>query len=317
MPRDNLPTCVSVTALYAAYQAFMLSRQAMRCTNKTLEHYQYGAGGFVSWLHGQGVSRVDDITAHHVRAYLVCLEGQGLKDTSQHAQARAIKTFLRWLVAEGDLDRSPMDKVKMPRLEQRIPEPFTVEHIQSLLEHCDRKSPRGARNYAIVLTLLDTGLRAAEFLGLTVASVNMTTGITTVIGKGRKQRQVRVGSKARSAILRMLGFRAQVKPSDPLWVAYDTLHEQVEGPLSIGGLQMVLARLGREAGVMPCSPHRFRRTFALWALRNGMDLHSLRLLMGHSDLTVLQRYLALSGEDVERAHLAHSPVDRILSSKGR
>lgn len=313
MLRDNLPTCVSVTALYAAYQAFLLSRQAMRCTPSTLEHYEYGAGGFVQWLHEQGVRRVDDITAHHVRAYLVGLERQGLKDTTQHAQARAIKTFLRWLVSEGDLDRSPMDKVKMPRLEQRIQEPFAVEHIQSLLGHCNRKTPRGARNYAIVLTLLDTGLRAAEFVSLSVSSVNMTTGITTVLGKGRKQRQVRVGSKARSAILRMLGFRGQVRPDDPLWIAYDTLHDQIKGPLSIGGLQMVLARLGRESGVMPCSPHRFRRTFALWALRDGMDLHSLRLLMGHSDLTVLQRYLALAGEDVERAHVAHSPVDRILS----
>ena len=273
MLRDNLPTCVSVTALYAAYQAFILSRQAMRCTEKTIEHYRYGAGGFVSWLHQQGVRRVDEITAHHFRAYLVDLQSQGLKDTTQHAQARAIKTFLRWLVSEGDLDVSPMNKVKMPRLAQTIPEPFAVEHIQSLLEHCNRKSPRGARNYAIVLTLLDTGLRAAEFLSLTVGSVNMNTGIATVTGKGRKQRQVRIGNKARSAILRMLGFRGQVKPGDPLWVAYDTLHEQVKGPLSIGGLQMVLARLGREAGVMPCSPHRFRRTFALWALRDGMDLH--------------------------------------------
>jgi len=71
-------------------------------------------------------------------------------------------------------------------------------------------------------------------------------------------------------------------------------------------------RPGRAAGVRPCAPHRFRRTFALWCLRDGMDLHSLRLLMGHSNLTVLQRYLALASGDVERAHIAHSPVDNLL-----
>ena len=59
-------------------------------------------------------------------------------------------------------------------------------------------------------------------------------------------------------------------------------------------------------------PHKFRRTFALWCLRDGMDLHSLRLLMGHSSLGVLQRYLALAGEDIERAHRLHSPVDNLL-----
>ena len=62
----------------------------------------------------------------------------------------------------------------------------------------------------------------------------------------------------------------------------------------------------------PCAPHRFRRTFTLWCLRDGMDLHSLRMLMGHSSLAVLQRYLALAGEDVERAHKAHSPADKLL-----
>ena len=78
------------------------------------------------------------------------------------------------------------------------------------------------------------------------------------------------------------------------------------------GLQTVLVRLGKRAGVKPCAPHRFRRTFALWCLRDGMDLHSLRLLMGHASLDILQRYLALAGEDVERAHRAHSPADILL-----
>jgi integrase/recombinase XerD len=75
---------------------------------------------------------------------------------------------------------------------------------------------------------------------------------------------------------------------------------------------MLCKRLGEKAGVIPCYPHRFRRTFALWCLRDGMDLHSLRVLMGHSSLAVLQRYLALAGEDIERAHKLHSPVDKVL-----
>jgi integrase/recombinase XerD len=70
-------------------------------------------------------------------------------------------------------------------------------------------------------------------------------------------------------------------------------------------------RLGEKAGVK-CHPRRFRRTFALWCLRDGMDLHSLRLLTGHSSLDVLQRYLALAVEDIERAQKLHSPVDNPL-----
>jgi len=122
---------------------------------------------------------------------------------------------------------------------------------------------------------------------------------------------VRVGAKARGAIIRMMGYRPQAKAGDALWPAFDAQGRE-RGALTLSGLQTALRRLGARAGVVPSGPHRFRRTFALWCLRDGMDLHSLRLLMGHSDLTVLQRYLALAGEDVERAHAAHSPADRLL-----
>jgi site-specific recombinase XerD len=112
----------------------------------------------------------------------------------------------------------------------------------------------------------------------------------------------------------MLGYRESTKPTDPLWVSYDIQGREI-GRLTLEGLKMAVVRLGRKAGVRPCAPHRFRRTFALWCLRDGMDLHSLRMLMGQSTLVVLQRYLALAAEDVERAHAAHSPADKLLERK--
>ena len=69
------------------------------------------------------------------------------------------------------------------------------------------------------------------------------------------------------------------------------------GPLTLSGLQMVLRNFGEKAGVLPCHPHRFRGTFALWRLRDGIDVHSLRLLMGHSSLAVLQKVPGLGGGD--------------------
>ena len=312
---DGLRSRVSLTGLgmplYVAMRAFMISRRSARCTAKTLEHYDYTVGGFVGWLTAQGVPDVERVTPDHIREYLITLQERGLKDTTQHAHARGIKAWLNWLVAEEDLERSPMRKVAMPRLAKRIPPPFASEDVQSLLESCDRKSAIGARNYAIVFALLDTGLRVSEFVSLRVGDLDMRTGLATVLGKGEKQRTVRAGTKARSAIQHMLAYREDIEGGDPLWVAYG-LPGSETGPLSVHGLQSMLTRLGRRAGVAPCAPHRFRRTFALWMLRDGCDLHSLRMLMGHSSLDVLQRYLELGGEDIQRAHIAHSPGDRIL-----
>jgi len=294
------------TGLDFALEGFMLSREAMRCTPKTLEHYDYTLGGFTAYLAHQGISDVADITAHHIRAYLGSLQRRDLKDTTQHIHARGIRAWLNWLVAEGELDTSPMKRVSMPRLEKRIPPPFSPQEVRTLLAACDRRTELGARNYAMILTLLDTGLRAAEFCSLHVGDLDMRSGLCTVLGKGSKQRTVRMGAKARGAIVKMLGLRGDVAGDEPLWAG------RGGQPLGIHGLQTMLHRLGRRVGVMPCAPHRLRRTFALWCLRDGMDLHSLRMLMGHSTLDVLQRYLALAGEDIERAHKAHSPADKLL-----
>lgn len=295
------------------YQSFLLDRQAKRCTSKTLTHYTYTLGTFVRWLQAQRVSSPEEITSNHIRAYLVDLQVRGLRDTTQHAHARGIKTWLRWLVNEGEMDESPMRRVSMPRLEKRIQPPFSPEDIKALLAACNTKTPKDLRTTAMILALLDSGLRASEFVGLAVSSVDMRSGLVTVMGKGHKQRTVRFGTKTRQAILRYLARRQAATQASALWVAYQPGGEE-RGQLTLRGLQMVFRRLGREAGVMPCHPHRFRRTFALWCLRDGMDLHSLRLLMGHSSLAVLQRYLALAGEDIERAHKLHSPVDNLLQS---
>jgi site-specific recombinase XerD len=294
------------TGLDFAFEGFMLSREAMRCTAKTLEHYQYTLGSFTDYLADQDVHDVAEITPHDIRAYLVGLQRRGLKDTTQHIHARGIRAWLNWLVDEGELDTSPMRRVAMPRLEKRIPPPFSPQEVQTLLAACDQRTVLGARNYAIILTLLDTGLRAAEFCSLHVGDLDMRSGLCTVLGKGSKQRTVRVGARARGAIVKMLAMRGDVTPDEPLWAG------RTGQGIAIHGLQTMLHRLGRRVGVMPCAPHRLRRTFALWCLRDGMDLHSLRMLMGHSTLDVLQRYLALAGEDVERAHKAHSPADKLL-----
>jgi len=101
--------------LDASLSAFLLDREAARCTPKTLEHYHYTCGTFVAWLRDQGIADVAQIGPQHIRAYLVSLQRRGLKDTTQHAHARGIKAWLNWLVREGDLNESPMRRTAMPR----------------------------------------------------------------------------------------------------------------------------------------------------------------------------------------------------------
>jgi integrase/recombinase XerC len=233
----------SRSSLESSLEEFLLSREAERCTPKTMTHYRYTVGHFLEWLTTtQHVTTLADIRPTHIRAYLVDLQRRGLKDTTQHAHARGIRCWLNWLVEEGELEASPMRRVAMPRLEARIPAPFSTEDVRRLLAACDRDTATGARNYAMCLALLDSGLRASEFASLRVGDVDPRSGLLVVMGKGGKQRQTRLGAKARQAIARMLRYRPGVGPGDALWAVYSLAREAV-GALTAHGMQVCLRRL--------------------------------------------------------------------------
>ena len=299
MPQDTqlipLPTCLDM---------FLLHQEASHHTPRTIQFYRYNLSRFLAFLQERGIQFPNEITPHHIRQFLVSLEHRGLKDTTIHSFARPIKTFLNFLVVEGILEASPMRNVSMPKLEQRILPPFSKDDIQKLLTTCSRDW-YGLRDKAIILCLLDTGLRAAEFVGLNVGDID-DDGTITVHGKGGKDRYVHAGALARKALMRYLATRGHLPPHAPMWIG------RTGKRLTGNGLFQILRRRGRQAGVWPVGPHRFRRTFAIWSLRNGMDVYHLRAILGHADLQMAQRYLALLKEDIIQAHQRASPVDRMI-----
>lgn len=297
------PAAQSRTPLGLALESFLLDAEARRLTPASLRFYRQQLGPFLDFLSGQQVSKPEAVTPHHIRSYLVGLERRGLSDSSQHGAARSIRAFCNFLVREELLTASPMRRVQMPRQEKTILPAFTPEEARAIHTACDCE-----RDRAIVLTLLDTGCRASEFVALDVGDVDMATGKVWVRrGKGRKQRYVFLGARARKTLIKHLMERSNTADGEPLWIS-----QHGGARLTIWGLALVLRRLGERSGVDHCHAHTFRRTFALWSLRSGMNLMALQQLMGHSDLAMLRRYLALVDEDLADAHRKHGAVDTMF-----
>ena len=293
----------TLTSLQLALDSFLLDAEARRLTPKTIRYYRQQIQPFLDSLSTQGVITPEAITAHHIRRHMVEMQRRGLADASIHASARAIRAFCNFMVREELLDKSPMRKVQMPRVEQRILPAFTPVEVQRLLAFCEND-----RDKAIVLCLLDTGCRVSEFVALDVGDVDIHSGKVLVRqGKGRKQRVAFLGSRARKALLKYFMVRGGVQADGPLWPNLNTSKR-----LTDSGLRLMLRRLGRRAEVDHCNPHTFRRSFALWSLRAGMNIYALQQIMGHSDLSILRRYLALVEEDLHDAHQKHGAVDNML-----
>jgi integrase/recombinase XerC/integrase/recombinase XerD len=249
------------------------------------------------------------VTPTHIRAYLIGLEKRGLKNTTVHAHARSIRVWYNWMVAEGDVQISPMKNVKMPKMEKRLPVVITLENVKKVLDACP-KTPIGLRDRALLMSLLDSGMRATEFLSVRVGDLDMKTGIIRVHGKGHKERVVCLGAKARVAIVRYMKTRPEVQPHDPLWIAYDLQGQTTDG-LRYEGLRQLLRRLTLKTGVK-LSAHTFRRTFATWASTQHMDVFSLQRLLGHADVSTTRIYVDQNEAALTESHRLFGPVDHML-----
>lgn len=297
-----LPTPLPPAELERALDSFLLDCEARRLTAPTLAFYRQQLEPFTRHLDALNHTMLDAITPNDIRSYLVELQNRELADNSIHAAARAIKAFLNFCVREELLDASPMRKVRMPKRDDRILPAFGTDEVKRILDAC--LTPR---DRAIVFCLLDSGCRVAEFVKLDVGDLDMKTGALQVHqGKGRKDRVTFIGAKARKALSTYLAKRSGYTPADPMWITDEGTR------LSLDGLENLLKRLAKRSGIKTCHAHTFRRTFALWSLRSGMDIFSLQRLMGHSDLTVLRRYLALVERDLADAHRKYGAVDNML-----
>lgn len=263
-----------------AFADFILSRKALRRTSKTIEFYEYTIGAFMQWL-GDKTPTVRDVRIY--LAHLTCA------DATVHAHARGIRAFLRFCHQEGWIDE-PV-RVQMPKVAQKRQPVLDAEQLHRLFSAC-----RSSRDKALVLLMVDTGLRRNETLSLTWDDVDMSTGLVHVVGKGGKHRSVVLGVKSRRALLK----HRRGNREDRLFT------------LRPSGLRQVFRRLSKRAGVY-CTPHILRRTFATMYLKAQGDVITLQMLMGHSSLETTRRYVTLTDEDLVTAHQAHGPVDRFIS----
>jgi integrase/recombinase XerC/integrase/recombinase XerD len=294
-------------SLVDALDLFLLDCEARQFTAHTLRFYRGRLGLFVAWCVEHDAPALGDVGAPTIRRFIVDLARRKLSSAYVHGFARAIRAFLNYCVRDELLDISPFARVQMPRLEKKILPALTATELQRVLAACT-----SARDRAIVLTLLDSGLRASELCALDLADVDRATGAVMVRrGKGQKDRVSYIGPYTRKQVAKYLHLERQ--SDDPALFVSQTDGER----LTYYGLAQALQRLRRIAQTPTLTAHALRRTFALNSLRGGMNIFVLAKLMGHADLTVLRQYLQLVEDDLQDAHRRVAVVETMLKGGKR
>jgi len=246
------------------------------------------------------------ITPGHVYSYLGRISNNGTSLETRHRRHREVRFLFSWLTRMGYIQESPFAQIKNVRLPQKIVQPFSAEDIAKFLALCDTRFRWGARRTAIILILLDTGVRRTELVSLDLADLDLEGQRLRVLhGKGNKQRVVRFGASAREALE---DYLERFRGWDPGALFLTDKGKRLK-PHSVA---VFLERLGRRAGVKKVHPHRFRHTFATWAIENGARELDVQYLLGHSTPAMVRRYSATyDAEKAARAHEQFSPADRM------
>jgi integrase/recombinase XerD len=284
--------------LQDAYTDFILSRQAMLCSPKTIRFYHFTAGRFVKYLEENGVTEPQGVSARYIRAYFASLASQELSDSYIHGHARAIKTLTRFWHKENYISAIP--QFDMPTIAKKRLQVLSASQVRKALDAC-----LSLRDKAIIMLLVDTGLRRAEISALSWGDVDLSSGMIRVaMGKGGKARSVVAGIKTRRALL---AYRREIQHGEERPVFQTSQGTR----LSPNGLRSALLRVGKRAGVH-ITPHALRRTFATLSSRAGMNLIQLQAMMGHASLEMTKKYIQMLDEDLLEAHKAHGPIDSFI-----
>lgn len=234
------------------------------------------------------VSAVDHLT---IRLYLGDLyQTQKRKRSSVVRKLATLRTFFNYLKREGILERNPAKMVATPKGERELPHALTVDEIFKILTVPGGDNALGLRDRAVLELLYSSGLRVQELTSLNVSDLDLKGGMVRVLGKGRKERMIPIGSKAAEALSVYLAHREELEKTKsgatgPLFLNYRG------GRLSSRSVARLIKKHVIRGGVLKeTSPHTFRHSFATHLLDSGADLRGIQELLGHASLSTTQRY---------------------------
>jgi integrase/recombinase XerD len=302
---DQMFTQVIYGTFPNSITAFLVDRKAQGLSPNTLRCYTTELRLFTEYLQRQGVITLDELTPDVIRLYLLDLT-ERRNPGGCRVSYRVIKTFCIWLENETDGEyKNPIRKVKSPRVPEEPLDPVPLVDVEKMLETCAHDW-HGERDRAIILVLLDTGVRAAELCALDFSDLDLTSSSLQVRqGKGRKPRTVFIGKRSRRAIRSWL--RCRGSGGNSLFLTDE--HERI----TYWGLRQIIRRRALRAGISEPSLHDFRRAFCLAQLQAGVPETAIARMMGHVDIRLIARYAKQLPGDL--GELYRSPADRCYCIK--
>ncbi len=301
---------VAAPAMLDVIPSFERHLRAENKSPRTIQSYTEAVRRLHDFCSANGMPlEVKSITSEHIESFLADQLAR-LRPASARARFASLRQFFAWLASrdEREIERSPMESLKPPKVPP-VPVPvLSLEHLKALLRTVEREGGfYGRRDAAITRAFIDTGCRLSELSGLRVGDVDLDLGTMTFVGKGGGERRNPIGTKTIRSVDRYLRIRAAHRDADSeaLWLGRS-------GPMTSYGIAEAVKRRGREAGIGDIHVHQLRHSAAHYLRLAGADDDAVLRLMGWKDRSMLHRYGASAADERAReVHKRLSPGDRL------
>lgn len=309
--RESVLSELTRVTLEAAVNNYLNDLEFANRSPRTVRFYSENLGHLVDRLLRY---ELRDVTADDIRGFFASRDLS--KTHALHAHYRTFRAFFNWCVSHEYLERSPLAGFTAPSLPERIKPTLTGAEIRKLIASQSRQTFLGRRNRCIVLVLIDTGMRAAELLGIVLADLDLKNRAVRIRrGKGNKERVVHLSERTVHELRVYLGL--DTAPGDRGVHRGDSdrlMLSEERRPLTYHGLREALLSMAELAGVTTkASPHVFRHTWARMTLAAGVDSRYVQTLGGWTNLDMVAQYTRdQAAEDALRAQRSHLLGDRLL-----
>ena len=275
-------------------------------SKNTVEAYLRDVRRCAEYAVAHGAAGPAALTAPQLRDFVYQLKDMGLAPASIRRQISALRTYYRFLVAEGHVARDPSAGIELPQMWRRLPEVLSVSEIEALLGAPTPDEALGWRDRALLEVAYGTGIRVSELVGLSTADIWFDEALIRVLGKGSKERLVPIGRRALGAAAL---YGREIRPGLDRGKTQGRFFLNARGqPLSRVGAWGIIKRSAARAGIKKrVTPHTLRHSFATHLLEGGADLRAVQEMLGHADLSTTQIYTHVDRDYLRSVHKSFHP----------
>jgi integrase/recombinase XerD len=301
---SQLPDEIVRAYLVERFDDFLSLEQGS--AERTREAYRGDVLRLAEYALSKGIREPSDLTPRDLRDFVYHLKDIGLAPSSIRRTIAGLRTWFRFLVAEGVIPGDPSDRLELPKKWQTLPEVLSQQEVTRLLAAPVQEDAMYYRDKAMLELAYGAGLRVSEWTSVTVRDVHLDDRLVRIMGKGSKERLVPFGRQAAATVAIYL---RELRPKLERGAGKGVLFLNARGrPLSRMGAWTILRKHVERARIAKTvTPHTLRHSFATHLLEGGADLRAVQEMLGHADVSTTQVYTHVDREYLRSVHKQYHP----------